>query len=319
MRTRRSQNILWGLITVIISVLLLLRGLEIIPDGPFDVIVRSWPVIFVFFGLYALLQNRLPLANFAALVLSVGLVTGVAWTAYSARASRDSDAQQYPINVTVADTVTLLVININTLDTDVTLSQVQQTRREIIGRFTGSEQSVIIPTYDEVEEEGRAEFTLTESKSESFPTLESVGRGRLILEVPPGIGVAVVVSGQDGDISLDTTALSLERLSVTLQHGDAQIMLPAYQPQSPNAAETPGQLFILDGDLTIFAPPTVDIRVMFDRRGSNIDPQFPPSYIEVRDITDGMLRRDDESSDILYQYAVVIPNGLLSLQQLEQD
>lgn len=318
MSTRPRKNMLWVLVVTGATLIALLRSLEVMPDGPYDLLVRSWPAILILVGLSVLLSDRVPMANFFTIVITVVLTAAVAVLAFSSRASKESDAQELSINQAVSESITLLAINVNTLETDVEISAAGDGESEINGHFVGSAQSTIGLEYTE-SESGVGEYTVTESKPASLPMLDEVGRGSLVLQIPLDLAVAVSLTTVDGNVHLDLGSLSLERLSVDVNSGDVEVTLPEYQPLSPNAAERPGELIIENGDLTIFAPEEIDVRLEFDRRGSDTDPQFPPSYIEVRDPIDGMLRRDQETADILSLYRVVIPRGLLSLQLLSME
>jgi len=100
--------------------------------------------------------------------------------------------------------------------------------------------------------------------------------------------------------------------------GDVLVTLPEYEPQSPNAADEPGRITVSNGDLTVVVPDNVNARLVFDRRGNNVDPEFPPLYIEQRDGVDGVLRRDNEAGEFTLTYEVTIPSGLLRLDVSEQ-
>ena len=315
MRTRRRKNVLWALVAIAVVLTSLLRAMDIVPDGPYDLFARSWPALLILVGLSVLLRDRVPMANLATILITVVLTVAVAVLAYSSRSAKESDAQDLPIVRAIGESITLLAINLNTLDTDVEITPALGVESEITGNFIGSVQSDVVSEYTE-SENGIGEFTLTESKPSALPMLEEVGRGSVVLRIPPDLAVAVALTAEDGDVLLDLTSLSLERLNIEVSRGDVEVRLPEYEPLSPNAAEQPGQLVVENGDLTIYAPEAIDVRLEFDRRGNDVDPQFPPTYIEVRDPVDGMLRRDQETAGILSLYRVVIPRGLLSLQLL---
>lgn len=308
------KNLFWVFIAGVVVAVGLLRGMSnVIPDGPYDVLKRAWPALLVFIGLSLLLRGRIPWGRFVAVCATVGLAAGVAVLGYTVQSSKESDAQQHIIDQPVGDSVTLLAVHITTLETDVILLHALARSDGIGGQFTGSAQSEISIHYIE-HENGIAELTVLEEKLGGLPVLDAVGRGRLLLEIPPGLGLDIAFNGKAGDATLDLGQLSLERLNVELMRGDIHITLPEYQPQSPNAADEPGRLRVFEGDLILTVPDTVDVRVEFDRRGGSKAPRFPASYIEVRDATDGMLRRDQETAEIRFWYAVIIPDGHLSLE-----
>lgn len=320
MKVKRRKNLLWGMVAVAVTLALLLRALAVVPDAPYDLVARGWPALLVLAGLSLLLRERIPLGNVTALGLSVALTAGIIMFAYSARSSKASNAQELLISQDIAaDPSLLLTVNITTLDTDVRIASASSPTAGIQGHFIGSTQSEISTEYQIDPVTNTAQFTLVETKPGGLPRLTEMGRGSLVLDLPPNLALAVAFIGSRGTVTLDMTALSLERLNVELQHGDVEIRLPEYQPRSPNATEQPGQLLIYDGDLIVFAPEAIDVRLAFNRQGNATAPQFPSTYIEVRDGIDGMLRRDQETAAIRFGYEVLIPNGLLSLQFLPAD
>ncbi len=308
---RRMSNLV-GMAAVLVAAALLLRALGTIPDGLYDVLTRAWPALLILLGLGLLLPERLPLASFVVLGLSGALVAGVAFIAYSSRADQPRDDQRVPIDQAIGDDVTLLVVNVNTLDTDVEVFSSGSER--IAGEFAGGQASEIDLTYFETDD-ARAEFTLSETRPDQLPRLEAVGRATLRLELPETVALALVLDGEDGLMTLNLNALALERLVLDLDRGDALVTLPAYQPLAANAPEQPGLLTIQDGDLTVIVPPELAMRMELDRGGNNIRPEFDDRYILIDDGADGTLeKRATTPDEIPLTYEVTVPGGLVRLQ-----
>ncbi len=305
------RNLLWGIVPVLVAAFWLLRGG--LPPGLEDLVTRAWPALLVLAGLSLLLRGRVPLADLAAVALSVGLVAGLAFTAYSSRASQQRDDQQLPIQQDISAGITLLAVNVTTLNTQV---EVIGTGADgvISGQFTGSSQHTL--TLDFVErEDGIAEFTVTESDSGQFPLLEAVGRGTLRLELPPDVALVVAFNGREGNATFNLNTLALERLSIDLQRGDALITLPAYAPVSPNPQESPGQFIVREGNITVFLPENVAARLELNRAGNNIRPQFDERYILIDDGADGTLeKRNAGDDDIPLYYEITAPRGVIGLE-----
>jgi hypothetical protein len=312
MTLQRRMSALVGMAAVLVAVVLLLRVLGAVPDGLYDVLTRAWPALLILLGLGLLLPERLPLASVIVLGLSGALVAGVAFAAYTSRAGQSRDDQRLAVDQVISDEITLLVINVNTLETDVEVFT--STGGRISGEFVGGQASEISQNYFETDD-ARAEFTLTEAKPDQLPRLEAVGRAALRLEIPETVAVALVLDGQDGLMTLNLSTLALERLVLDLNRGDALVTLPAYQPLAANAPEQPGLLTVRSGDLTVIVPPAVAMRMELDRGGNNIRPEFDDRYILIDDGADGTLeKRATTPDEIPLTYEVTAPRGLIRLQ-----
>lgn len=312
--SKRRTYLAWGVIPVGVAVALWLDALAIIPPGLSDLLARAWPGLLVLVGLLLLLRGRLPLGGVVAFALAGLLVAGVATFAYTSRAGQERTENQVEIAQTIGDAATLLVVNVVLGDTDFTLRRSTEARR-ISGTYTGSPESDIITTYDD-DFDLTVEYTIEQTRPAQFPMLTGVGRGRMVLDVPADIAVAINVVVDDGLVTLNAGDLQLERLTLDVQRGDAAVTLPAYQPLSLSAAERPGSLVVERGNLTLLTPNEIDVRVAFDRRGSGTPVQYDAAYIDQRDDVDGILRREVESADVRLFFDVVIPRGQLRLDVL---
>ena len=211
----------------------------------------------------------------------------------------------------------MLVVNVNTLDTIIDVRAADSSQRSITGGFVGSLSSEI--EFECVDTDTfTTECTFTETKPDQFPLLEEVGRGSLVLQLPTDIPLAVAFAGESGNATFDMSNTQLERINLDVNSGDVLVTLPEYAPQSPNAADEPGRITVGSGDLTVVVPESVNARLIFDRRGNNTDPEFPPTYIEQRDGVDGVLRRDAETGEFTLNYEIVIPAGQLRLDTSAQ-
>jgi hypothetical protein len=306
----------WGLIPLGVASVLMLYTLDAIPQGLFDLLMRAWPILLILIGLLLLLRGRIPLGGIAAFGLSAVLVAGVAGVAYSTRASQERTENEVYINQAIDEDATLLVVNVVLNNTNFTLRRATESR-VISGVFIGSEESDIQTTFND---EGglTVEYTIHEEQSSQFPLLTAVGRGSMTLDVPADIAVAINIVVADGLTTLNLSDLQLERLTLTVDNGNAAITLPNYQPVSLNPAERPGEIIVSRGNLTLLTPNEIDVRVAFDRRGSGTPVQYDALYIDQRDDVDGTLRRELESSDVRLFFDVTIPRGQLRLDVIRE-
>jgi hypothetical protein len=210
----------------------------------------------------------------------------------------------------------LLVINVDVTQTHLTLRSRTDNQRAVSGVYVGSEDSILETTLDD-SSAPTVEYTIIEEKTEHFPRLTAVGRGNITIDVPSNVAVALNIVVDDGLTTLSLSDLQLERLTLSIQRGDAAVNLPNYQPVSLNPSERPSEINLLNGNLTLFVPNEIDVRVAFDRRGSGIAVQYDSLYIDQRDTVDGILRREIETSDVRLYFDVLIPRGQLRLDVIQ--
>ena len=77
MRTRRRKNVLWALVAIAVVLTSLLRAMDIVPDGPYDLFARSWPALLILVGLSVLLRDRVPMANLATILITQAVVAAI--------------------------------------------------------------------------------------------------------------------------------------------------------------------------------------------------------------------------------------------------
>ncbi|NWF68010.1 MAG: hypothetical protein HXY40_02900 [Chloroflexi bacterium] len=311
MKVRRQTNVLLGLVVFGVALLLLLRALGVVPDGIYDLLTRAWPALLVLFGLTLFLRARVPLGSLLALLLTGGLVAGVAVYAYSTRAEQQRDDLQQDIAQPLPPGLTLLRVRIETLATDVDIVRAPQGAASISGRFVGSSESQIsVEWLDGGDTTGT--FTLRETRPAPFPLLAALGRGTLRLELPAGVALDVEFRGTQGQATLNMDGMALERLNVDLARGDALVTLPNYDPLGTPPNENLGTLAARDGNMTVLLPADISGRFELNRAGSGIRPDFPDSY----NYLDGDIleARGIDSAATVIQYTITVPRGLITLQ-----
>jgi len=289
-----------------------------VPAGIIDLIMRALPVLLIFVGLAFFLRGRVPVGNLASLIISVGLVVGVATIDYNNQSAQVSTDQNLSLSYPIEEDVTLFVVNVSATTTEITINTIPQAT-VVTGTFIGSRQSIISQTKN-VSEQGVGEMTITETKSDEFPRLDDIGRGTLDLTLPANIPLVLNIVNQSGDVTLSLGDVQLERLTVTINQGDAVVSLPNHDPLSLESEERPSEFIISGGDLTILIPTDVDARLIYDVQTIA---ETPASYTEFREGATRILRPnpdefDNPSAPRLF-YDVRVPSGALRVQLREDE
>ncbi|HEX2907708.1 MAG TPA: hypothetical protein VHO69_12645 [Phototrophicaceae bacterium] len=310
---RRRTNFFLGLVLLAAAIGLMLRALNLIPDGIFDLVVRAWPVLLVFGGLMIFLRERVRLGGVIALVLSGILVAGVVSYAFSTRATQERDDYQQALSMPMSAGVTLLRVQVDTLNTDVELVRAIGTG-QITGQFVGSTESKLEAEYNEAGD-STATLVVSEKQPNTYPLLAAVGRGRLTLELPPEVGLDISFKGADGDASLNLSGLAVERLNMDLRQGDALVTLPEYDPQASAENDVLGVLAARNGDVTVMIPAIVGARLELSN-GSGQSPLYDANVYNL--LANGVLEaRNYDTFPIKLRYVIEAPRGLVSLEVVE--
>lgn len=308
---KRRTNLLLAIVLLAVALVLLLKALNILPEGLYDLLLRAWPALLVLAGLSLLLRARLRFGGIAALVVSIALVVGLASLAFSTRAGQQREDNRVTIDQPIEAQVTTLQINVETLSTEVEISSAIGDQRRITGEFVGSLQSELLITYETTGE--IATFTFIEAQPGGFPLLESIGRARLRLELPAGLAVGLAFAGENGTTTFNLDGINLERLNINLISGDAVVALPNYRPLLQSGTEPLGELAVRGGNITLLVPAEIAGRFELNRGGSSIRPDFDPDIYNF--IDDRILEaRGVLDEDIDIRYRITAPRGVISLQ-----
>ncbi len=276
--TRQGNNIALGLVAVAIPTAFLLQGYDVLQEGAIDIIFRSAPAILVFLGLSIALRYRVRFGSWIALLISIALVAGLATFAYNSRVDVISTANQISLTIpneddhdqtSISENITTLLVNVRTLDTDVTIS-VSDTPRQIQAEFIGSNNSNPDIAYSE--DGDIASLQVIERQVDEFPLLENIGRGELRLQLPAEIAIGLDYNSNRAEsVTLDMGELNLERLSFGVNEGDVLVRLPLYQPLSPSVVDRNGIWAVRDGNLQVIVPEELGVRLSF-ARATNAEP-----------------------------------------------
>lgn len=306
---RGRRNILWGLTAAAIAVTLILRAFGVIPDGLYDVLVRSLPALLIFIGLAVLLRDRMPFGGVVALAVTLAVAFNVGLIAYSTRSGQYREDNRIPLAQAISGDVNLLRVEANLLTTDVNILLADP--QSIGGEFVGSLESTLAVEYVE-DGQGGAVLTLNERISEQFPFLDRVGRGRVDIALPADLAVDVLLNVQQGTGTLDFGNINLERLNVNLQQGDLRLVLPEYAAQSPDVNGN-GNLNIQSGSLTVFIPQEVAVRLEFPS-GSGGEPEVDETVYNV--LRDGTIEtRSFDTIPVQVRYVIRIPRGSVRIEE----
>jgi hypothetical protein len=312
MRLRRRTNFLWGLVALAAALLLLLQALQIVPPSLSDLLLRAWPAVLVLVGLSILLRGRMPLGSIFALVLSAGLVIGLALAAFTTRATQQRDDYRETVNQAIGADVTLLRLQIQALATDIELLPRLGTERVISGEFVGSLESQVMATYSE--DALDANFSVIEQQANPFPVLSNVGRGTLRLELPANLPIDIGLQGAAGNVTLNLGGLAVERLNLELRQGDALVTLPVYDPLTSGREDMLGTLAVLNGNLTLFVDPAVAAYIRLNRNPAN-PPEYNPTTYNLLANPDALEARNFDVSEIVARYTAIVPTGRITLRE----
>ncbi|MDQ7036882.1 MAG: hypothetical protein Q9P01_19215 [Anaerolineae bacterium] len=305
------------MVAVAIPTVFLLGALDILSGGLYDIALRSWPAVLIFFGLSVVLRYRMPFGSWIALFVSVALVMGIISIAYNRRVDTMRDDNQVMVDESISSDITTLQVNVNTRDTDVRL-QVSDEVRMITGEFRGSNNSQVTVSYQE--DASIATFTLQEGLANDFPRLEDIGRSDLVLQIPADIAVAVAFEGDRGTMTFDLAALDLERLSFSVTEGNVLVTMPQYSPLSPSVRDNPGTWTVFEGNLRVIVAESVGTRFMLNRN-SNSEPRPGQTHddliyrVELAGDDYMLISRQYDALAIQVDYRINVYNGTLSIEQ----
>ena len=317
MRLRSRKNGLFGLLALALALAVLVRVLDVFPAYIDDVIGRSLPVVLVIVGVSVMLRNRVPFGGVIAIILGAALVAGVSTTAFSVREDQNRDDNRVEIDEEMGEQIVLLRVRLETLATDVELVRAPAGRddRTVRALFLGSVESDISAAYTE-EPDRTATLALTEQRPSPFPLLEAVGRGTLLVELPPDMPADVQVNAADGDVSVNFTGVDLERLNIDVNEGDVIISLPDYEPTYSRPEETLGTWRVLAGSLTVRIPQAVAAR--FDMsQSSGPDPDYNPDEYNLLFGRGILEARNFDTAETVIRYNLVVQRDGLAVNVTE--
>lgn len=313
MSTART-NFVWPVLIIGVGIIMLMISADVIPEAYGDLLIRSWPILLLMFGLNILLAGRLRYANWLVFGLSIALVVVIARFAYAERTTQYRDDYQESWQDFVPEEVTGIVINIETKETRVTLSHAPF-GRQILTRFEGSTESEVA-IHMEIDG-ANAIFTVSESRSGILPRLPAVGRGTLNVFLPAGVLIQELnYSGDDGSVTADLSALTIRRLDLVVKRGNMRLCLP--NPDVNGELLVGNQIGLNNGDLQLIVPAGADLNLgltntrqqpVYEPRGKENDYVFlATGALETRGVVNNQF-------DILLDIAV---DGTFTLDHISR-
>lgn len=321
--TGRLQNITFGLVAIAIPIVFLLQQYDVLQAGAIDILIRAAPAVLVFFGLSIALRYRVRFGTWIALLVSIALVAGLATFAFSSRVDVVSTDNLIEASIpnedehdlsAISDNITTLLLTVSSRDTDVTIT-VSDIPRVIQAEFLGSNNSAFDIAYSE--DGAIAVAEIIEGREAEFPLLENIGRGDLLVQIPPDIAVGLVFRGGHSDIAtLDMGELNLERLTFTLEEGDVLVRLPLYQPLSPSVVDSNGEWTVQQGDLRVIAPVELGVRFAFDQNTQTQPSNYDDLIYRLEVARDDYLleSRQYDNLEETMQFGINISGGSFRLE-----
>ncbi|MHB8625416.1 MAG: DUF4097 family beta strand repeat-containing protein [Aggregatilineales bacterium] len=256
-RTNRSglhTNWLWPVLLIGAAGLWLAQVAGIVPAAVADWISRAWPIALIVLGLHGLIGGRVRYASFVIVGLCAAIVAGVIVIAYGKQSGQFR--QDYHADFTQALTVDVqhVKLNVSTLITQIEIDPGDG--RMVNASFVGSAESRVTTDYHV--DQGVGTVTITESRPSAIPSLTATGRGKLTLQLPVGVPIdSLTIRAGTGNLTLDATGVSLQKLDVALQSGDVTITLPQL---AANAA-LGGGVKTASGNLTFRVPTGLTVQL----------------------------------------------------------
>ena len=316
MQARR--NVLLGLVAVALAALWVLRALDIFPGYLADLIGRSTPILLVMAGLSILLRGRVPFSEVVALLLSAALVAGVGTTAFRVRETQMRDENVMEVEHDLEDEIILLRVRLQSLATDVEITRAASAdARTVRVTFEGSTERDLVNSLIR-DDDTSATLTVNEVRINPVPRLDAVGRGTLLVELPPEVPVDVQLEAVQGEVRMNLAGVQLERLNLEQQTGNAFIDLPVYDPAFSRPEETLGTLLLANGSMTVRVPTGVAAR--FDMSTSTGgEPTYDPDEYNLLFSREILEARNIDTAEIVQRYNLVVSRNQLVVTDSEGD
>lgn len=274
---RVLDRLVWPLLLVGAAVFWLATLLGGFSTITTDLIGRLWPAVLILVGLLLLIGKRLPAGNLIALGLTVISATAITLTAYNRESGVVRADYIEPLEYALLPEVGTVQVNITLRRAAVEIRAAPTGSRTITGAFSGARESLFTPEFRV--EGNTARLTLRETARSGFPALQEVGKATFTLFLPPEVIAELTLSNAEGEISVNTTELSLQRLTLTAGNGGIVAVLGAHTGLI-------GDLRAPRGAVTVTLPPGFPVEIT-PRGGGGGSPRFDEARFTRR--IDGVL------------------------------
>jgi hypothetical protein len=256
--------------------------------------------------LNALLIDRVKFGNWLALLISLVFLAGVIFMAYSSRADdlRD-DYVEVVEPVPLGDNIVGVNVDVQSVDTTVifrpyTLEETDNPR-SVGAKFTGSKESRVTITIEQ-DDQNRLNLTVVETRPNSIPNLEDMGRGQLEVYLPVGVTIDNLnFENQNGPVTFDFRQVDVPRFNIVNRSGDIDLYMPL-------EGIVIGDVTIDEGNLLVVIPPDISLRVSGTQGSRELDTNV---YLPIEG-------GDIESRGGLSEFQVIlranVPDGTLSIR-----
>jgi hypothetical protein len=256
-RTGR-KNLFWPLLVIAGGLVAMLLALEVFPPAIADLIRRGWPALLVIVGLTLLLDQIGALKRWGpilAVAVAVVLVGGIIAVAYTTRAQTERTENTVTFDEELPPEVDRVRIVVAGLQTDTSIRPGAADSRRIQAEFAGSTESDVETSYEV--QQGVATFILRETRPGSVPSLEAIGRGRIVIQLPMGVPLELDVQVADvrGPAVLSLLGLDVARLNVNIGRGDLLLTLPN------TGLERRGEVVLTGGSVEVVVPDDLGIQL----------------------------------------------------------
>ena len=277
---RTRIDLFWPVLIIVVAVFWLLRAAGSLPLAIIDLSDRALPIVLVALGLALVVGRRIPYAYLVVTGLCVILVGGVVVAAYNQQGSKLSSAYQRLLNEPPAGlpmTVKSIKISITTLATELEVQPAQTGQRTLSGTFEGSQESRVALDFTQSQDGASGAYTLVETRAGGIPLLSSVGKAKLILQLPAGVAISELdLNGGEGDVIFDASTSLLTTLNLTMGSGGINVKVP----------DKPGFIGTIttgQGDITLEIPASADAQIDL-LGGGAANPDFNSAvYLITRD------------------------------------
>jgi hypothetical protein len=246
-----------------------------------DLIGRLWPTVLILIGLLLLIGRRLPIGNLIALGITIFAAGMVVLIAYNRESGVVRADYVEPLEYALLPEVGTVQVSVTLRRTAVEIRAAPAGSRTITGAFSGARESLFTPEFRV--EGGVARLTLRETARSGFPALKEVGKATFTLFLPPEVAAELTVINAEGEISVNTTDLSLQRLALTAGSSGVTAVLGTHTGLI-------GDLRAPRGAVTVTLPPGFPVEIT-PRGGGGSAPRFDEARF-IRRIDGVLIPRD---------------------------
>lgn len=286
--TRRS--VMWPVLIIAIGCVWLLHIAGTFPEAVGDLLLRSWPALFLLFGLDVLFGRRrlrvlgrsieISLLALALLVIALG---GVIWLAYANQADELRTDHVVSFEEFLSDEVQQVRVIVEVDRVGVSVDAGPGGERTLAAEFAGSRESDVSMDWSVEGDVGT--LAIRETHPSAIPKLEDYGRGSLAITLSPDVIVQqLVVESAQGDAVVDLLPLRVQQIDVSVEAGDLQIALPERDTLQ-------GKLATRDGAIELTVPEQMALIVGL-QPGSGT-PSYEYDRLRYDVLLDGELKRSN--------------------------